>query len=289
MRDNYRKAVLCLLLSAFGFSLMAAAVKLAGPLPLAQKVFFRNFVTLLITTVAALRLRENPLARARHRGLLVARSVTGLIGVFLYFYAVDNLTLADAAILTKLAPFFVMLFAAWLLREKLAPRTWPLLGGALLGAALVVKPRFDMPLWPALAGVGSAIASGLAYTLVRGLKNREPAHRIVFWFSLISTAVTLPLMLAAYVAPTGRQWLCMLGTGVFAAVGQFALTWGYQLGLASRVAIYDYTLILWSVGLDLVLWRTRPDALTLLGGTLIVTTGVINHRRAMREDAAGAM
>jgi drug/metabolite transporter (DMT)-like permease len=76
---------------------------------------------------------------------------------------------------------------------------------------------------------------------------------------------------------------------VFAAVGQFALTWGYQLGMASRVAIYDYTLILWSVGLDLVLWRARPDVLTLLGGTLIVATGVINHRRAMREDAAGAI
>ncbi len=289
MRDNYRKAVLCLLLSAFGFALMSAAVKLAGPLPLAQKVFFRNFVTLLITTGTALRLRENPLTRARHRWLLLARSTAGLTGVFLYFYAVDHLSLADAAILTKLAPFFVMLFAAWLLREKLARGAWPLLCVALAGAALVVKPRLDMALWPALAGVGSAVVSGLAYTLVRKLKNREPAHRIVFWFSLVSTAVTLPLMLAVYVAPTGRQWLCLLGTGLFAAVGQFALTWGYQLGMASRVAVYDYSLILWSLLLDLALWRARPDAVSLVGGTLIVAAGVVNHRRAMRESAAGAI
>ena len=280
-RDDYRKAVLCLLVSAFGFALMAASVKLAGPLPLVQKVFFRNFITLLVTIGAAARLRENPVTRAHNRRLLISRSVAGLAGVILYFYAVDHLALADAAILTKLAPFFVTLFAAWQLREKLSRWTWPLLAGALIGAALVVKPRFDMPLLPALAGIGSAIVSGFAYTIVRMLNGREPAYRIVFWFSLISTAVTLPFMLVSYVAPTPRQWLCLLGTGVFAAVGQFALTWGYQAGQASRVAIYDYTLILWSLLLDLMLWHARPDLLSLAGGALIVAMAVLNHRRSL--------
>lgn len=279
-RDDYRRAALWLLLSAFGFSLMAAAVKLAGPLPLPQKVFFRNFVTLLLTAGTAWRLRENPIGRARHRAVLTARSLTGLVGVFLYFYAVEHLPLADAAILTKLSPFFTTLFAAWMLRERLRRWTWPLLGGAFVGALLVVKPRFDLTLLPALAGVGSAVVSGVAYSLVRWLKDREPPHRIVFWFSLISTVVTLPWAAAVYVAPTAGQWLCLLGTGVFAAVGQIALTYGYQAGMASRVAIYDYTLILWSLALDLVLWAARPDALSLLGGAVIVAMGVVNLRRS---------
>jgi len=283
-RDDYRRAALWLVFSAFGFALMGAAVKLAGPLPLPQKVFFRNLVTLIITAGAAWRLRENPLSRARHKGLLVARSVTGLAGVFLYFYALDHLPLADAAILAKLSPFFVMVFAGLLLREGLAPWTPPLLAGAFVGAALVVKPGFHFALGPALAGLGSAVVSGLAYTLVRGLKGREPAHRIIFWFSLISTAVTLPLMLAAYVPPTPRQWLALAGTGVFAAAGQFGLTYGYQSGKASRVSLYDYTLILWSLGLDLLLWGVRPDALSLAGGALIVTMAVLNHRRTVRAE-----
>ncbi len=281
-RDDYRKAVLWLCVSAAGFALMAAAVKLAGPLPLAQKVFFRNFVTLIITGAVACRLRENPLARARHRAALLLRSFTGLLGVFLYFYAVDHLPLADAAILTKLSPFFTTLFAAWMLREKLGRWTWPLLGGAFLGAALVVRPRLDLALLPALAGIGSAVASGVAYSLVRWLKDREPPHRIVFWFSLVSTAITLPIAAATYVTPTSFQWLCLIATGAFAAVGQIALTYGYQSGMASRVAVYDYSLILWSLLLDLVVWRARPTALSLLGGAIIVGLGFVNHRRAMK-------
>ena len=48
-----RKGVLCILLSAFGFALMAMFVRLADgcggvPLPAAQKAFFRNAVAVLI-------------------------------------------------------------------------------------------------------------------------------------------------------------------------------------------------------------------------------------------------
>ncbi|WP_427838688.1 hypothetical protein [Actinobacillus pleuropneumoniae] len=43
------KGIICILLSALGFSLMALFMRLAGELPLAEKAIFRNAITALIS------------------------------------------------------------------------------------------------------------------------------------------------------------------------------------------------------------------------------------------------
>ena len=94
-----------------GFALMAAAVKFAGDLPLTMKVFFRNLVTLGITSIMAVKLRENPFGPTPHGWRLLFRSLCGLGGVLLYFLALGKLNLADASLLNKTSPFFVLVFA----------------------------------------------------------------------------------------------------------------------------------------------------------------------------------
>ena len=46
--SNRIKGIICIILSALGFALMSACVKLAGDLPNFQKVFFRNLVSAII-------------------------------------------------------------------------------------------------------------------------------------------------------------------------------------------------------------------------------------------------
>ena len=46
--SNRTKGIICIILSALGFALMSACVKLAGDLPNFQKVFFRNLVSAII-------------------------------------------------------------------------------------------------------------------------------------------------------------------------------------------------------------------------------------------------
>ena len=123
-RDTQRpeRAVGYMLLSAASFAVMAAMVKAAGSVPVHEKVFFRNLVTLAVTAVMAVQRRENPFGPTRHLTLLVARSLAGLCGVYLYFYAIGHLTLADASLLNKVSPFFVTVFATFWLGERLGGR-----------------------------------------------------------------------------------------------------------------------------------------------------------------------
>jgi drug/metabolite transporter (DMT)-like permease len=277
-QDDLPRAIVYMLLSAASFAVMAAMVKAAGELPVHQKVFFRNLVTLVITALMAWQQRENPFGPTRHLPLLLLRSLAGLTGVFLYFYAIGHLTLADASLLVHLSPFWVTLLAALWLGERITRPIALSLALAFTGAALVIRPGLDWQPLPALAGFGAAFFAGLAYTVVRKLKGRENPRRIVFYFSLISTAAMVPLLVWHHVMPTGWQWVWLLGTGVFAAGGQVMLTLGYHHAPAGRISIWSYNNVLFSLILGLVVWSEAPAVISLLGGALIITAAVLNHR-----------
>jgi drug/metabolite transporter (DMT)-like permease len=274
-----------MVVSGLSFALMAATVKLAGDLPLTMKVFFRNLVTLGITSAVAVNMRENPFGRTPHAKLLILRSLCGLAGVLLYFLALGKLSLADASLLNKTSPFFVLVFAVVLLKEPFDRIIIPAVIAAFLGALLVIKPSFDYELLPAVGGLLSGMFAGLAYTLVRALKGRESPNRIIFTFSLVSTLATLPFLIVSPPRPTSFQWLALLGTGVFAAGGQYGLTFAYHHARASRISVFTYLHVLFALILGFVIWDERLDAASIIGGLLIIGAAVFTHWTGHRRAA----
>jgi drug/metabolite transporter (DMT)-like permease len=283
--DNMPRAMAWMVVSGLSFALMAATVKLAGDLPLTMKVFFRNLVTLGITSAVAVNMRENPFGRTPHAKLLILRSLCGLAGVLLYFLALGKLSLADASLLNKTSPFFVLVFAVVLLKEPFDRILIPAVITAFLGALLVIKPSFDYELLPALGGLLSGMFAGLAYTLVRALKGRESPNRIIFTFSLVSTLATLPFLIVSPPRPTSFQWLALLGTGVFAAGGQYGLTFAYHHARASRISLFTYLHVLFALILGFVIWDERLDAASIIGGSLIIGAAVFAHWTGRRRAA----
>ena len=283
--DNMPKAVAWMIFSGISFALMGAMVKLAGDVALPAKVFFRNLVTLGITTFFAIRTGENVLAATPNAWRLFLRALCGLGGVALYFYALGKMNLADASLLNKTSPFFASLLAVRLLKEPFRRGLVPALVLAFLGALLVIKPSFDYSTLPALAGLGSGLFAGMAYALVRSLKGRESPNRIIFTFSLVSSLATAPFLIASPPHPTAPQWWALVGTGVFAAGGQFGLTFAYHHARVSRISIFTYLHVLFALAVGFVLWGERPDLYSWLGGLLIVGAAWLAHRTGRTDSA----
>jgi len=269
------KAVVFMLISALAFALMAANVRLAGNIPLFEKVFFRNFVSLLVAFFIILKTKNKILENVENLKYLLARSLLGLLGVVLYFFAINNLFLADSSMLNKLSPFFVTFFAWLFLKEKLSKFQIVALIIAFFSALLIIKPKLELSILPAFAGFLSAMFAGAAYTLVRFLGSREKPATIVFFFSLISVIGMFPLMIMDFKIPTFSQLIFLLGTGIFAAIGQFGLTLAYKFAKASEVAIYNYTNIIFSAIIGYFLWKEISDTWSIVGGMLLISTSII--------------
>lgn len=283
--DSPPRAVGHALTSAFSFAVMGVFVRLASEVGILERVVVRNLVTLVITLVIVLRGSRPLLGQRRNRPFLLARSVLGIGGVICYFYAIDHLLLADAAMLAKLSPFFVAIFAAVFLGEHLDRRLAAALVLGFAGGLMVIKPELDLHVVPALVGAASAVFAGGAYVLLRFLRDREAPETIVFVFSLVTVVGLVPVVLPTFEPPEPTQWLWLLGLGVSAAVGQLALTAAYRHAPAGRVSLISYTTIVFAALFGWLFWAEVPDLLSLAGGVLILAGAVVAFAR--RSPAAG--
>lgn len=268
--SNKTKAVFCMLISALGFTFMSVTVKYVTGIPLFEKVFFRNLISLGVAFFMLKKSSAPMFGRRENQLALLARSIFGLAGVVLNFYAIANLTLADSSMLGKLSPIFVTIMACIFLKEKIDNKQVLSIIITFLGTLLVIKPEFSLEMLPSLSGIMSAASAGVAYTLLRYLKDKESPDTIIFYFSLISVVFTAPFALAEYVQPTFTQLGLLLATGVFASVGQFGITYAYKLAKATEVSIYNYSAIVFGIILGFIFFGEIPDTLSLLGGAIII-------------------
>ena len=118
MLSKKSKAIGFIIMSAFGFAMMAAFVRLAGDLPFTQKTFFRNLVAVAVAAVVLCREKVGFKWEKGNLPLLIIRATCGTLGIFCNYYAIDHLVLADANILNKMSPFFAIIFSLILLKER---------------------------------------------------------------------------------------------------------------------------------------------------------------------------
>ena len=274
--DDKTKGVLFMLFSSLSFAAMGATVKLADEFTVFQKMFARNLVSFIIAYYFVKRASLPLFGAKKNIKWLLLRSFLGLAGVGLYFYSIDHLYLADSSMLNKIHPFFVALFAFLILKERLSKAQIPAMIIIFSAALLIIKPKFDLSIIPALAGFASAMFAGAAYVFVRllGGKGEQPAT-IVFFFSLVSVIVTFPLALIDLQTAAPTQYIYLIATGVFAAGGQFGLTYAYKLSKAGEVAVYNYTHIIFSAVIGYLIWNEIPDAYSLIGGIIIIIVSLI--------------
>lgn len=277
MLDNKTKGIFFMLISSLGFSFMAVSIKYVSDIPLFEKIFFRNLVSLFVALWGMRHMKSFSvlLGQKGNRMYLLGRSVAGLLGVITNFYAIAHLPLANANILNKLSPFVVLFLSAYFLKEKIRKIQIAGFFISFFGVMLIIKPTLDFDILPSLSALASAVCAGTAYTFVRTLGNRkENPSTIVFVFSLISVLGIFPFMMLNYVQPTLKEFLILLSIGVFATFGQFGLTYAYKYSKASEVSIYTYSSIIFTVILGFLFFGEVPDMLTVIGGLIVIAVAI---------------
>ncbi len=284
IKNEKTKGILYIILSAFFFALMNLFVKLSGDLPVMQKSFFRNAVAMIFALAIILKNRDFEMPKGKNFGYLFIRSAAGTVGILCNFYAVGNMNIADASMLNKLSPFFAVVFSVFFLKEKANLRQSVAIVLAFIGSLFVMKPTFSVEVVPALAGFLGGLSAGLAYTFVRKLSQggvKGPV--IVFGFSLFSCAVTLPSLIFGYVPMSYKQLLFLIIAGVCAGGGQFFITAAYSHAPAKEISVYDYSQIIFSTLLSIVIFGEMPDVFSFIGYAVIIGAAVFNAWNSLKS------
>ena len=263
--------------SAACTALMAACVRIASlDIPQSEIVFFRNFIGLVLLLPLVLYRRLS--FRTTKLGTHLIRSIFGFTTMYLYFYALAKLQLADAVVLVYTYPLFVSLFAFIILGERLNTNRKVSIIVGFVGVCFLFHPSSAIASVAGLIGLLAGLSAGVAQISIKKLSLTESGLLIVVLFALFSSLFSLVPMLFEFVMPDTRNWLILIAIGCLGNLGQLTLTHAYKLAPASQVAPIGYSSLVFAGVIGFLLWNESPDLWMLVGTVFVVLAGTLVAR-----------
>ena len=271
-----------MVLATLLFATMGVCVKLASAYYGAGEiVMYRGLVGTLFLFA---------LSRAKGLSLKTAvpamhfwRSLSGVIALSLWFFAISKLPLATAMTLNYMSSVWMALFliggAVLMGAAKVDPRLIITVLLGFVGVGLVLQPAMeDQQVWHGLAGLASGMLSAMAYLQVTSLgRAGEPEFRIVFYFSMggvVAGALTTIVSHGGWHAHTWTGAALLLAVGVLATAAQLLMTRAYGTGKPLVNASLQYLGIVFSALYGVLIFGDLLGLLSWIGILLIVVAGL---------------
>ncbi len=275
--SDKRIAVLMMILSSLSFAVMGVSIKMVEGVPSVEKALFRT-VTVMIISFVVLKKKNGKLPKINNLKWLLIRSIFGTAGIVLNYYALSHLILSDASIIFRLSTIFTLLLSAIFLREILDKKHVIPILVAFSGIVFIVRPSFTSSLTDYFIALIGAFSASVAYMSLRVLGKTENAHMVVFFFSLFSTISLIPIASFQFVSLSYLDVVYLTAAGIFAAFGQYGITFAYKFAPAKEVSIYNYSGVIFSGLLGLLFFGVFPDSMSIIGYVIIFTASYILYR-----------
>lgn len=197
------------------------------------------------------------------RGLLAAASLACT------FAAISRLPVSLAAALSFLAPVFVTVGAGLVLRESVAWRTWVALALSCIGVAIACRSELtsltgsDATVVGVLYGLAGAFLMALSMLQLKRLSATESAATLAFYFSVAIAIIGLCSFVVVGSLTVQVVTVAAVLAGVSGGLGQLFLAESMRLAPASRLAPFDYLLLVWAALWDVAVSPQifQPDML----------------------------
>lgn len=284
MNQQIRQGAKFLLIGELLIALLAAMVRyLSAEISIEQILFFRNFLGLIALLPLILRSGISELKTNNIMGH-VTRGLIGVTAMYCYFWTLAHIPLTEAFLVKLSAPLFMPIFAYLWLKEPAHRLNLVALFVGFGGVIVILSPNLGEDAdanWPVIAiwiGLLGAVLMALSKIAIRSMAAGETSQRIVFYYALISTLITLPGAVINWQPVPTAAWGWLIALGVIASAGQLALTKGYRTAPTGAIAVYAYTAVIYGALLGWLFWDEIPLWTTWLGAALIISAGLINLR-----------
>ena len=286
-------------MSAIGASVCFSATDvtikfLSDAYALHQIILLRSLVgialifTLLLASSGGLKsLKTKRLARHIVRGSCV------VMANMLFFLGLVAMPLADAVALFFISPSVITLFSIIFLKEHVGLHRWFAIGLGFLGVLIMVQPGSSQFMFASLLPIGAAFCYASLHTLTRTMRDTESAATMTFYiqitFVVVSTAMWMAVGDGSFNDASSpslnfllRPWgpwqyddtklFILLGAG--SALGGYLISQAYRHAESALAAPFEYVSLPLAMVFGIFIFDEWPSHLTLIGSSLILTSGL---------------
>lgn len=285
IKDTNVRGILLMVLSMGAFALADTLIKLATSfLSTAQVLFFLIGGALVLFALMAKLQGDRLMDLRAFTPILLLRYVAEIFGMLGMVLALAKVPLSTVGAITQATPMLVAVGAVLFLREKVSWRRWSSILVGFVGVLLIVRPgafEFDFAvLWALLAMVALS---------VRDLTTRlVPADMASASLATYTMTAAVPFTIGwvlfngESLFPVQIDWLIVIPMIVLGAIGYILLIASLRTAEVSVVMPFRYSRIIFLLVLGVLVFNERPDALMLIGASLIIISGTYMMWREQR-------
>ena len=224
------------------------------------------------------------LPQLRDRWVLI-RAGAEVAGVLSFVVALAHMAIGDITAITQTTPLLILIGVALIWHEPIGYTRLALIIVGFIGAILVARPGGGAASILALLGFLAAI-----FSAVRDLAGRNIHRDIPIVIAIFATLAIVMIAAGIYSAAfetwapvTNRMIGLMLLAGFLLIFGHVFLFLAYRFAPPRTIAPFYYCFTVWAIVSGIIVFNVIPDAISLIGMTLIVASGlaivIIDGRR----------
>lgn len=236
----------------------------------------------------------------RRWGPVLLRSGLFTGSMLIYFGCLAFLPISQVVAGLFTSPIIVMVLTAVVFGERVGPVRWFAALVGFAGIVLVIGPgRDDVGLISGLPLVAALLYALSAISTRRWCEGEHVASLLFWFFAAIGGASLLVLIALTFwpldapagqagfisrglAVPSAAAWVWILAQAAGSIVAVGAITRAYQIGEASYVAVFEYSLMVFAPLWAWVLWREDVGPSTMAGVSLIMLAGAVIAWRSER-------
>ena len=268
--DGPLHGILWMLASGLCFVGVTGIVRYLGTdLPAAQSAFIRFGFGVVFLVPALIGLWRIGLP-AGAGWLFVGRGLVHAAAVVCWFYAMARLPVAEVTAIGYLNPVLVSVIGALLFGEGLTRRRIGVLGVALVGAVIVLRPGLREVTGGHLAQLSAAVFFAGSYLIAKRLSQFVPAGAVVAVLSVCVTLALLPMAVWVWVPVSMAQlgWLAVVAA--FATGGHYCMSRAFAAAPLAVTQPVVFLQLVWATALGALMFGERVDPYVILGGAVII-------------------
>eukprot|EP01132_Coremiostelium_polycephalum_P000729 gene729-902_t len=284
-----KKAVAFMLLNCLTFTVSMSINKLVNPaIPVPVKVFIRAVFGLLFCIPLIFQYGPSIIQPVKLRPHIVRVLLTTLAMGATYF-TYTQLPFTIAIPLGFTGPIFTAVLAYFILKDRLSVGQWLAIFVGYMGILLVMNPRGVVNYAVFVAIIGNIIA-GLNLLYTKKLTQVDARSTIIvlgnmgivlttfiwsctYW---VASKYDSTWLSTAWMCPSGRDLQLLLVMGGLGLISQVAHITALKHASPSFLSLFEYSRIIFSVPIGLLLGEAWPGFQEMMGIGLILATTVYN-------------
>lgn len=261
---------------------MAGFIKQVSPeTSLLVILFFRYALSLPLLLLFGWFQRGRQLFQVTQKKALIARTISGLLGLCTWFVAVIHLAISTATVLAQLLPVFITLMAPFLIGEKIGLRRLSAVVIGFIGVIVLINPFAGQnegmfPMIGLIFGLAAPFFAALMFIFLRQLGRQDSPISTSLWYNVVGTIIFGGLIIItgapipAIEHANSFIWFVLIFTGVASSFQQFLMAWSHQLAKATTLAPVHYSAVPVAIFIGIVFFDEQLSIAFIAGTTIII-------------------